>query len=81
MDAKQQFKSDVRAILDEELVTPVRETALALAQAQAQELAALRVLLAGAVPLLELAAAAGAWLQCEHCPARDGCPRLRRWRA
>ena len=34
----------------------------------------LRALLAGAVPLLELAAGAGAWLQCEHCPARDGCP-------
>ena len=38
------------------------------------ELAALHDLLAGAVPLLELAAVAGAWLQCEHCPARDGCP-------
>jgi len=46
----------------------------ALAQELAQEPAALRALLAGAVPLLELAAAAGAWLQCEHCPARDGCP-------
>ena len=77
MDAKQQFKSDVRAILDEELVTPVRETALALAQAQAQELAALRALLDGAPELLELAAElarAAGMAQCSRCPARDRCP-------
>ena len=60
MDAKQQFKSDVRAILDEELVTPVLEPVLALARAQAAdlvavttELAALHALLAGAPELLE----------------------------
>ena len=73
MDAKQQFKSDVRAILDEELVTPVRETALALARALAQDLAALHDLLTGAVPLLELAAKMAAEGRCSECPVRDEC--------
>jgi len=47
-----------------------------LAQAQAQDLAALRALLAGAVPLLELAAELVARLRCHNCPVHSRCPRF-----
>ena len=83
MDVRQQFKDDVRAILEEELVAPVLGPALALAKAQAAdlvavttELDALRALLTGAVPLLELAAELVARLRCHNCPVRSRCPRF-----
>jgi len=56
--------ADIRDLLDDNA---------ALAQELAQELAAYRTLLAGAVPLLELAAVAVAELRCERCPRRNGC--------
>jgi len=54
-----------------------RELGLIFGAKYAKKLVKLRTLetlLAGAVPLLELAAVLVGKLMCEHCPARDGCP-------
>ena len=77
-----QLEKSVTPTLDADLARVQQET-LALARAHAAdlvavttELATLRALLAGAVPLLELAAELVARLRCHNCPVRSRCPRF-----
>ena len=80
--ARQAFKSDVQAILEEELARVQRE-ALAVALAHAAdlvavttELADLRDLLDGTPALLELAVEMVSGIKCGQCSASDNCPGI-----